>query len=219
LNKRLILPGAGGSGEGHWQRWWLSQDPDAQMVEQDDWDHPNLGNWLSRTTQSVSANPGALIVGHSLGATLVAHLAELFPELPIIGALLVAPADVEQNEVLREIAPDFAPMPTRRLPFPSILVASTNDPMMSISRAIHFTQLWGSRFFNLGESGHINAGSGYGEWPGGLDLATQLLRSVQEPQVEMVKRLSEARMFPLGSYGQERAGWKVGEAYNRRHTS
>ena len=40
--KRLIVPGLEGSGEGHWQRWWLTQDPDARIVEQDDWHRPDF---------------------------------------------------------------------------------------------------------------------------------------------------------------------------------
>ncbi len=40
MSRRLILPGLGGSGEGHWQHWWLKQHPNPHIVEQDDWDRP-----------------------------------------------------------------------------------------------------------------------------------------------------------------------------------
>lgn len=35
------LPGWHGSGAGHWQRLWLEREPDAVVVEQDDWTNPD----------------------------------------------------------------------------------------------------------------------------------------------------------------------------------
>jgi predicted alpha/beta hydrolase family esterase len=54
-----------------------------------------------------------------------------------------------------------------KLPFPSIVVASTNDEFVSIERARAFAQAWGSRFVEIGDAGHINGDSGFGEWPEG----------------------------------------------------
>ncbi|MGG2476897.1 alpha/beta hydrolase, partial [Rhizobium sp. BR5] len=38
----LIVPGLNGSDEGHWQRHWLLDDPQAQLVDQEDWHCPVL---------------------------------------------------------------------------------------------------------------------------------------------------------------------------------
>ena len=183
--KRLIVPGLEGSGEGHWQRWWLTQDPDARIVEQDDW-RPDLRRWLYRIAVQVRLHPGAVIVGHSLGALLVPHLVLRYPQLEIRGALMVAPADVDENPMLREMAKGFSPIPVNSLPFPSIVVGSTNDPSMTIERVTHLAHAWRSRFYHLGDSGHINAASGYGAWPGGLKLAAQLLNPLGAPNFHSV---------------------------------
>ena len=100
--------------------------------------------------------PGSLLVAHSLACALVAHLAERRPDLLIGGALLVAPADVDDRIRTPPSVAGFAPMPLERLPFPSIVVGSSNDPTVSISRAMLFAYAWGSRFVHLRDSGHIN---------------------------------------------------------------
>ncbi len=200
MAKRLLLPGFGGSGEGHWQRWWLTQDPDAQIVEQDDWQRPNLPLWLYRLAVQVRRHPGALLIGHSLGALLIPHLALKFPQLDIRGALLVAPADADAHAHLREVVERFSPIPTTPLPFPSIVVGSTNDSYMSIERVTYFARAWSSRFYHIGDSGHINIASGYGAWPGGLQLAAQLLSPLGAPRVHSVEtRWPQARRSPRGS--------------------
>ncbi len=61
-------------------------------------------------------------------------------------------------------------MPLLRLPFPSTVVASSNDPYVSLERARYFAQCWGSQFVDLGAAGHINTASGLGDWPAGVAL-------------------------------------------------
>lgn len=163
----LILPGLYGSGIGHWQRLWLDTLDDAILVAQDDWHRPNRAAWIARAAEAVQRHPGAVLVGHSLGAVLIAHLAAARPDLPIAGALLVAPADVESEAAAAAGLADFAPLPTAPLPFPSILVASRDDPWMAWSRARVFANLWESAFVDAGRAGHINAESGLGAWPAG----------------------------------------------------
>jgi len=74
--------------------------------------------------------------------------------------------------------PGFAPIPLLRLPFPSIVVASSNDPFVTIARAQTFASAWGGEFVTMGEVGHINTASGLGAWPEGLAL----LRNFRETQ-------------------------------------
>jgi predicted alpha/beta hydrolase family esterase len=170
----LILPGLGGSGPGHWQALWQEVSPEARLVEQSDWNAPDLGSWLERVAEAVDRAPGAILVAHSLACALVVHLAERRRDLLIGGALLVAPADVDDRTRTPRCVASFAPMPLERLPFPSIVVGSSNDPYVSIGRAMLFAYAWGSRFVHLRDSGHINAASGFGPWPDGYRLARQL---------------------------------------------
>jgi hypothetical protein len=70
----------------------------------------------------------------------------------------------------------WRPMPMTRLPFPSIVVASTNDEYASMARAQEFAAAWGSRLVNIGAAGHINAATALGDWSEGRKLLEELGR-------------------------------------------
>jgi pimeloyl-ACP methyl ester carboxylesterase len=91
----IIVPGLGGSDDDHWQTHLERSFNDAIRVHQDDWHKPDLSSWLARLEECIEARPGAILVAHSLGCILVAHLAARRPDLSIAAAVLVAPADVE----------------------------------------------------------------------------------------------------------------------------
>jgi predicted alpha/beta hydrolase family esterase len=84
---------------------------------------------------AVELQPDAILVAHSLGCVLAAHLAARYPDLQIKAALLVAPADVDSARHTPPHIRGFAPIPRQPLPFCSIVVASTNDPYITIGRA------------------------------------------------------------------------------------
>jgi predicted alpha/beta hydrolase family esterase len=65
-------------------------------------------------------------------------------------------------------------MPTRQLPFASILAASENDPYLPLELAVRLARGWGSEFFNAGRQGHINTASGHGAWLAGKRLLETL---------------------------------------------
>lgn len=164
----LIVPGLNGSCPRHWQSHWQRNLSRAQRVEQVDWDQPTLGEWTASLVEAVRQNPGALLVAHSLGCALVAHMAAITGGRGVGGALLVAPADVDRATSAGTALAGFAPMPRQRLPFPSVVVASRNDPFVAIERAAMFAHGWGAVFKDLGEVGHINVASGHGPWTEGL---------------------------------------------------
>jgi predicted alpha/beta hydrolase family esterase len=109
---------------------------------------------------------------------LVAQWAKSKSPLKVAGAFLVAPSDVDAPSYPIQ-ADGFAPMPMERLPFPSIVVASTNDEFVSIARARAFAQAWGSRFVEIGDAGHINGDSGYGEWPEGEKMLEEFCEQLR----------------------------------------
>ncbi len=172
----LLLPGLNGSGPRHWQRRWLDEVPGTVLVEQDDWDRPHLERWLTRAAAAVEAEPGAHLVGHSLGAVLAVHLATRRPDLPIAGLLLVAPADADRRAEANPLVASFAPLPVAPLGFPAIVVASRDDPWMAIERSRVLADMWEAGFVDIGEAGHINADSGLGSWTEGLALIDRLRR-------------------------------------------
>ena len=171
----LILPGWQNSGPEHWQsRWALLHG--YRRVEQHDWLRPRRGDWIARLEDVVLGCEGPVVlVAHSLGCILTAAWAQVSRSTQRVqAALLVAPGDAER-EALRSVLPSWSPVVLQRLPFPSVLVGSQNDPYCSLSRAQTFADAWGSRFVDLGPAGHINAESGLGDWPEGLTLLTDLI--------------------------------------------
>jgi predicted alpha/beta hydrolase family esterase len=88
----------------------------------------------------------------------------------------VAPSDPEAPSY-PEGPTGFAPMPLERLRFPSVVVASRNDPYVTLDRARQFAAAWGSRLVDIGDAGHINSQSGLGDWPSGLSLLEELRRA------------------------------------------
>ena len=55
----------------------------------------------------------------------------------------------------------FTPIPLQRLPFPSILVCSSNDHWASVEISAFFAKAWGSKLVTLKNAGHINPDTGY----------------------------------------------------------
>ena len=175
LRRVLTLPGLSSSGPQHWQSLWEARYGFTR-VEQDDWEHPSKSGWLKRLEQVLEAEPEPVVLAaHSLGCALVAHVAKRVPE-KVAGALLVAPADVDDAERTPEITRSFAPLPTKPLEFPATVVASRDDPFMAFERAAYFADRWQARFVDAGAKGHINTESQLGEWPEGYELLFELCR-------------------------------------------
>jgi prephenate dehydrogenase len=177
----LVVPGWQNSGPRHWQTIWEGQSPIFLRVQQKDWEFPHREWWLQRISEEVQQVPSPIVfAAHSLGCVAIAHWAQvaLGSVSKIKGALLVAPSDVDGKEAPRQLK-DFAPIPKRLLPFPSILVASSNDPFLSVERARELAQAWGSRLVNIGPAGHINGDSGLGDWPEGKRLLRHLIEGTK----------------------------------------
>lgn len=153
--------------------------PNASRVLQDDWDTPQLTDWLARLDQAIAQGKRpAVLIAHSLGTALAVHwLASRAPGR-VKGAFLVAPSDVESPEHTPDAIRNFAPLPRKPLPVPSITVASSNDPFVTLERAQAFASDWDSAFHDAGELGHINGASRLGLWPQGLVLLGRLLSRV-----------------------------------------
>ena len=164
----MIVPGLGGSGPGHWQTRWEALYPRHVRVEQQDWDHPRREDWLAAFGAAVAAaGEPVVVVAHSLGCALVAHAAARPAAAALAAALLVAPADVDSPAHTPPETRDFAPLPLRALPFPATVVASQDDPYVTLARARELATAWGADFADAGPRGHLNAASGLGDWPEG----------------------------------------------------
>lgn len=173
----VIVPGWRDSGPSHWQSLWAGRVPGARRVEQEDWLHPVRSTWVGALADLVLSIPGPVVIAaHSLGCITTVHLPPRAAQR-VRGALLVAPADPERRAALD----DFAPVPCERLPYRSILVASTDDPYCPARRAGAYARAWGSEFMRLPDAGHINAEAGFGDWPLGFALLQSLLQEAAAP--------------------------------------
>ncbi len=170
----IIVPGWRDSGPGHWQSLWAERLDDAVRVRQDDWITPSRQAWVASIARTIllQTEP-VVIVAHSLGCIATTHL-PANAAARIQGALLVAPADPERRSILS----DFAPVPARKLPYRSVLVASSNDPYCPVRLAGAYARAWGSEFVRIQDGGHINIESGHGEWSLGAALLQSLAGDV-----------------------------------------
>lgn len=175
--KMLLLPGWQDSDPLHWQSLWEAAYGYERVV-QHDWLRPLRGDWITRLEEVVLATPESssiCLVAHSLGCILVAAWASVSRNTHRVRcALLVAPGDVERDDV-RDMLPSWSPVARQGLPFPSLLVASRNDPYCHYERAQSFAQSWGSELIDGGQRGHINSESGLGAWQQGHDWLLKLL--------------------------------------------
>lgn len=180
----LIVPGWNGSGPDHWQSHWQARLPNSSRTDVTSWHEPAREDWIDAVERAVAkATAPVVIIAHSLGCIAVAHwAARQSKDRNVAGALLVAPADVERWNVNTKLG-DFAPVPSHRLPFPSLVVGSSNDHAASLERIHHFANVWHSACHIIHGAGHINTTSGHTQWEDGINLLACLgiPDSVQRP--------------------------------------
>jgi predicted alpha/beta hydrolase family esterase len=176
----LIVPGLRDHVPGHWQTLLEQKLSNAISVPRMEGDKLSCAAWVAKLDESLAAIEGPVIlVAHSAGVMIVVHWAQRHRR-PISGALLAAPPDFESplpegyptQDVLQKNG--WLPTPRERLPFPTIVGASTNDPLGRYERVEALAQAWGSKLVNLGNVGHLNPASGYGEWPQAEALIREL---------------------------------------------
>lgn len=174
----LTVPGLNSSGPTHWQTLWEQSRDDCVRVELGMWSRPHRNAWVAKLSHAIRAGRRPVVLcGHSLGCLTVAWWALLEGQLDrsrVTGALLVAPPDCDRRKPPQPLAP-FQPAPRGRLPFPSIVVASRDDPYAEIDYARNLAVAWGSAFVDVGTLGHINAASDIGHWPFGERLLDRLV--------------------------------------------
>lgn len=169
MARYITLPGIGNSGKTHWQTLWEEADPAFARFAPTDWDAPDLDDWIAALDRAVAAcTEPPVLVAHSLACLLVPHW-RARSSRPVAGAFLVAVPDPSSDAFPAEAA-GFANVPETPLPFPTLVVASSNDPYGSMAYARRRAGQWGSGLTEAGALGHINGASGLGDWPAGRAL-------------------------------------------------
>lgn len=164
----LTIPGIHGSDDNHWQSLWEKRYRNFKRVNQINWDHPDASEWVKALDEKISRHPhhAIYLIAHSMGCHTVARWAAQ-SDRHVAGALLVAPPNVEKLEADGRVT-GYANRKAIKLPFNSILIASSNDVYASTETAKAYAKAWGSYYLNIGEAGHINSNSGIGQWEDGL---------------------------------------------------
>lgn len=153
----LIVPGRGNSESAHWQSILEHATPGARRVQQL-WDVNDIETWSENIDHAISQlDSPPLVVAHSFGCLATAY-AQFKYDSPIAACIFVAPADPARFGLDLEA---FA----KPLPRPGFMIASANDPWLSLDRAQGLARAWGIESINLGMAGHINVASGHGHWP------------------------------------------------------
>jgi predicted alpha/beta hydrolase family esterase len=167
----LIVPGLRDPVEEHWQTLLAKKLANVHVVPpmgREDLDCDKRVEALEKAATGIRGP--VVIVAHSGGVITVAHWAAR-SDRAVRGALLAVPPDFERPmpegypTVEALDAAGWLPVPMSPLPFPSIVAGSRNDPLCRMTRACEMALAWRSRFVDLGEVGHLNPASGYGEWP------------------------------------------------------
>ncbi|HEY1148884.1 MAG TPA: alpha/beta fold hydrolase [Pseudoduganella sp.] len=170
----LIVPGLRDHVESHWQTLLAARlEAAGQPVRT----VPAMGRAdlscaarveaIERAVADIDGEP--ILVAHSGGCIMVAHWAQQ-SRRPVQGVLMATPPDFEEAmppgfPTLDELdQAGWLPVPRGPLPFPSIAAVSSNDPLGRLARVEQLALGWGSHVVPLGEVGHLNPASGYGEW-------------------------------------------------------
>jgi predicted alpha/beta hydrolase family esterase len=180
----LIVPGLRGHVSEHWQTLLYESEPSARAIAPMEDGGLRCAARVANIDAALAAMVGPVVlVAHSAGVLMVVHWAAQAQPAAlarVTGALLAAPPDLDadwpasypQPELLR--ANGWSPLPRTRLPFSSILAASSNDYLCTMPASRAMAADWGSELVELGDVGHLNPAAGFGPWPGALALIGRL---------------------------------------------
>jgi len=178
----LLIPGLRGHVNEHWQTLLAARLPRVCTVRPGGRDNLDCRARVDAIEQEAASIPGPLlVVAHSAGVIAFVHWLRR-TRCSVRAALLATPPDFERPlppgypTIAALHAGRWLPVPRESLPFPSIVGASRNDPLGPFARVAALASSWGSQLVDLGEVGHLNPASGFGEWPAALLLIDELAR-------------------------------------------
>lgn len=165
----VLVPGIQDSVAEHWQSCWQRRFPHWLRISQRDWQQPDLEGWLLAICRELEGQTRpVLLIGHSFGALSSWAFAQRYPQR-VAGVVLVAPAEPQRFELEDEILPE-------PLSVPGLMFASRSDPLLNFSRAKYWSAAWNCPLVDVGDAGHINAQSGFGEWLHALDCIAEFVQ-------------------------------------------
>jgi len=187
----VLVPGLRGHVEDHWQTRLAAAMPEARMVTPLGRTDAGLRARVTLLDQVVEQVAGPVIlVAHSAGVLVTVHWAAQYSPTRVVGALLATPPVLaaelppEYPSIDELRAHGWLPIPREPLPFPSIVAASSDDPLGNPVRLRSLAASWGSPVHDLGAVGHLNPASGFGDWPEAVELIDQLREGAVERDLD-----------------------------------
>jgi predicted alpha/beta hydrolase family esterase len=166
--KVLLLHGWGGSDYPHWQSWLAGEIAKKYgTVAFPLLDHPHFptkNRWIKQVKALLKEFRPDVVICHSLANTLWFHLCNEGEIETVKRLLLVAPPRLDlELDTIKTFFPVAAP--ETLFAEEAMLVTSDNDPYMNKEEAAALQKALGVEMKVLESAGHINADSGFGEWP------------------------------------------------------
>lgn len=165
--KVLILHGWHGSDNPHWQAW-LAQELVLQncvvsFPQLSDNLLPDKEIWLAEALAAFEELRPDIVIAHSLGNILWFHMCERL-NVEVKKLLLCAPPrDLSDYSEVKTFFP--AALPDSLHAQEVLMVASDNDPYMSVEEAQTLALELDVPLHLLNDAGHINTAAGFGPWP------------------------------------------------------
>jgi uncharacterized protein len=166
----VLVPGLRGQTSDHWQERMAAQLPNVRHLPTPGRQDAGLDQRTADLQREVAAAPGpVVVVAHSAGVLVTLHWVRRYGTV-VQGALLATPPDLahplpaEYPRLAELTTTGWLPIPRARLPFPSIVATSRNDALGDYERVSGLAAAWGSRVVDLGDVGHLNPATGFGDW-------------------------------------------------------
>jgi predicted alpha/beta hydrolase family esterase len=178
----VIVPGLHNSDEHHWQSLWQARLHNSKRIHVEDWNTPNLAAWRAGIKAVLDKlNRPAVLIAHSFGTLASAVIAAEFPE-KVAALFLVAPADPDKFGIAQALPRDFLPIATK-------VIASSNDPWMTETKAAYWALTWGADYLRIKNVGHINTDSNLGLWSRGIEELHQLTHKIFTTHSHKIQRI------------------------------
>ena len=181
----IIFHGTMGAPEINWFPWlaseMLERNYEVFVPKLPTPEGQNIDTWL-KIVQRLPMNEETILVGHSSGATFILHLLATLTK-PIKQAILVSPVtdiiNIPEYDVLNS---SFIEENTREECLSSVsnyvkskgvkidIVYGDNDPYVPIDQPLNLAKSLGIAPFCIRQGGHLNAESGYTEFPEILEI-------------------------------------------------
>ncbi|TAH37623.1 MAG: hypothetical protein EYC62_01695 [Alphaproteobacteria bacterium] len=189
--KAIIIHGTKGSPQGNWFPWLAgqlqTQGFDVQVPHMPTPDGQNLQNWLAAFDR-IRLDQNTILIGHSMGAGFILRLLEHGG--PICGAILVAPfmaaLGLPEYDVLNksfvEGPVDWQKIKSNSREFR--VIAGDDDPYVPFMASKQVADGLGCPLTVIPGGKHLNAESGYTEFPILRDMVLDLAKAEKPAYVK-----------------------------------